>query len=101
MESIHFLGVRTAQAKAWATAKDETSEGVILQLRAVRCGVSPLIGRPVAGDERHQYRAPSRRIAGRLRQGIQAPRVVRLRGRPDRPATGRTAIVVDGGRVGS
>jgi hypothetical protein len=33
--------------------------------------------------------------------GIQTPRVVRLRVRRDWPAPGRTAILADGGRVGS
>ena len=44
-ETIHFLGVRTAQAKAWLMAKAEASAQMILQLRAVLRGISPLIWR--------------------------------------------------------
>ncbi len=72
-------------------AKDEASERVILQLRAVLRGISPLIwrrlgrrqlllpaviivaGQTPAGSERHQYRATSRGIAGRFRLGRYAP----------------------------
>ena len=44
-ENIHFVGVCTAQAWAWSTAKGEVLERTIVQLRAALRGISPLIWR--------------------------------------------------------